>query len=588
MSLPTLSADILLVHAPAVFEFRDRRDIYFPFLGTSGDVPITPLYEYFPVGFKTLQRFLGDRGHVVRLLNLASLLVRYRYLPIDDVIDAIDAKVVGIDLHWMIHVQGSIALAERIKARRPELTILFGGISSTYYADELIRMPCIDMVMLGYDTHQPVDALLRALKAGEPLDAVPNLAWKDASGNVRKNAFSHKPETFACGIDWSMQPEPPKKQKGLPIHEMLSMQNAGCAYNCPWCGGSRDAFKRIFGTKKAMARKTRDEIAWEFDTMARVPKVEDHHFYSVGSYNEPRSGMLFFLEQLARSRMKSVSFEQFHLTPDDILTAMGKLPQRVSITLSPESHDLEIAKHSGRGVYTNEEMEAWIERALERGIHGIDVWYFIGMPHQTERHAMENVDYCEHLLQKFKGKNVNPMICPMIPLLDPASNIFESPEDYGYKLFARTADEHRHLLERASLIHRMNYETKWLSRSDLVRVGFAAIQALMAAKGRAGMLPQFAIRGYNAKIDDAWQFLQAVTEADAVVDARDRASALDALGDDIVRRNDQILFSGVANQAFPINRQVGGRWFDELGWSAEVLDAYSTNPTVGPGTASVA
>ncbi len=43
-----------------MFEFRGRRDIYFPFLGTSGDVPITPLYEYFPVGFKTLQRFLGE------------------------------------------------------------------------------------------------------------------------------------------------------------------------------------------------------------------------------------------------------------------------------------------------------------------------------------------------------------------------------------------------------------------------------------------------------------------------------------------------------------------------------------------------
>ena len=56
---------MILLHAPAVFDFRDRRDIYFPFLGTSGDVPITPLYEYFPVGFKTLQRYLGERGHDV-------------------------------------------------------------------------------------------------------------------------------------------------------------------------------------------------------------------------------------------------------------------------------------------------------------------------------------------------------------------------------------------------------------------------------------------------------------------------------------------------------------------------------------------
>lgn len=56
--LPPLSADLLLLHAPAFFDFRERRDIYFPFLGTSGDVPITPLYEYFPIGFKMLDRHL--------------------------------------------------------------------------------------------------------------------------------------------------------------------------------------------------------------------------------------------------------------------------------------------------------------------------------------------------------------------------------------------------------------------------------------------------------------------------------------------------------------------------------------------------
>ena len=70
MDLPTLRADLLLMHAPAFFDFRNRRDIYFPFLGTSGDVPITPLYEYFPVGFKTLQRYLSERGHDVKLMNL--------------------------------------------------------------------------------------------------------------------------------------------------------------------------------------------------------------------------------------------------------------------------------------------------------------------------------------------------------------------------------------------------------------------------------------------------------------------------------------------------------------------------------------
>ena len=43
---PRKRVDLLLVHAPTFFDFRDRDDIYFPYLSTSGDVPITPLYEY--------------------------------------------------------------------------------------------------------------------------------------------------------------------------------------------------------------------------------------------------------------------------------------------------------------------------------------------------------------------------------------------------------------------------------------------------------------------------------------------------------------------------------------------------------------
>ncbi|MFH0983353.1 MAG: hypothetical protein V2A79_17680, partial [Planctomycetota bacterium] len=80
---PRLSADLLLLHAPAFFDFRDRTDIYFPYLSTSGDVPITPLYEYFPLGFKTLQRFLTDRGHKVEIANISSLLLKYPGLDLE-------------------------------------------------------------------------------------------------------------------------------------------------------------------------------------------------------------------------------------------------------------------------------------------------------------------------------------------------------------------------------------------------------------------------------------------------------------------------------------------------------------------------
>jgi clorobiocin biosynthesis protein CloN6 len=573
--LPSLRADLALLHAPAFFEFRGRRDLYFPFLGTSGDVPITPLYEYFPVGFKTLQRHLGAEGRDVRIVNLASLFVRYPHLDADAVLSAIDAPVVGLDLHWMIHVQGTLAIAERLKKLRPDVKVLLGGISATYYADELVRYPFIDWVMTGYDTHAPMSELMRRVADGRSVAGVPNLVHKEDGGRDKKSALTYLPDTYACGIDWSTQPRAPKT-KGLPIREILSTQNAGCAYNCPWCGGSRDAFRRVFGKKRAMARKPEDEIRFEVESMKRLAGVEGYHFYSVGSYNESKDGLLRFVEQLGETPLKSISFEQFHLTPDDVLRAMVKANDRVSITLSPESHDPHIAKLSGRGVYTNEEMEAWLERALDLGIHAVDVWYFVGMPEQTRDNALESVDYCEKLLHRFRGKNVNPMVCPMVPFLDPASNIFEDPERYGYRVFFRTAEEHRRGMENASIINRMNYETRWLPRAELVETGYVAIRRLMEAKAAVGMLPGSAVRRYNDNIDDALSFVRTVHAADSLPDAGDRARALEELGDEILRRNNQVLFAGVANQALPINRQVGGRWFDELGWSPAELDAAVT------------
>ena len=389
-SLPTLGADLLLLHAPAFFDFRERRDIYFPFLGTSGDVPITPLYEYFPVGFKSLQRFLAERDHDVKILNLSTLLLRYPKIGLDEVVAALDVRLLGIDLHWMVHVQGSLAVAKRTRQLRPDLPILFGGISATYYAEELIRYPFVDMVMRGYDTLEPMARLLDELRTRGDLSTVPNLMWKSKDGSAHTNAFSHLPDRFGCGIDWTSVPRK-SRTEGLPILEFLSTQNAGCAFNCPWCGGSRDAFRRIYPRQKAMARKPRAEVVYEFDSLARLQGSERYHFYSVGSYNETRDGMEHFLDQVGQTNLRSISYEQFYLTSDDVLKRMVGANRRTAITLSPESHDPVVAKLAGRGVYSNEELEAWIERALSYGIAQIDIWYFIGMPEQDERSVFETL-----------------------------------------------------------------------------------------------------------------------------------------------------------------------------------------------------
>lgn len=572
-ALPRVTADLVLVHAPAFFDFRHCGDVYFPYLGTSGDVPITPLYEFFPLGWKTLQQYLEARGRSVRILNLATALLIHPRLDVRALFGAIDAKVIGIDLHWMVHVQGSLAIAALAKSVRPDVPILFGGISATHYARELASRPEVDLVMRGYDTHAPVAALLDALCAGDAeLDSIPNLVWKRGGRELVDNGLSHAPSASSLGIDWRTLP-PPVESKSMPINELMCVGGAGCAHACGWCGGSRDAFRRVYGTSHGMAHKPIEEATRELGSIGEHASHARYHLYTIGAYNEPAERLGRLLDGVAAAGVKSVSYEQFHLTPDDVLRRMVAANPRTSITLSPESHDPAVAKLAGRGVYTNDEMEAWIERALDLGIREIDVWYFVGMPGQDERSVMETVDYCGRLLERFRDRRVVPLICPMIPMLDPASTFFEEPERHGYRVFSRTLEEHRRAMGRASLINRINYETRWLSREELVRVGYRAVRRLAEMKADARQLPRFAARSVARKIDDALDFLGAVHRADCIEREDERARELGLLAGEIRRRNDEIFSGSVANQAFPLDRRIGGRWFDETLWSHAELAA---------------
>jgi len=66
--------------------------------------------------------------------------------------------------------------------------------------------------------------------------------------------------------------------------------------------------------------------------------------------------------------------------------------------------------------------------------------------------------------------------------------------------------------------------------------------------------------------------IKSVHEADCISNLKERSRELKILGDEIEGRNQTILYSGVANQALPLNRDIGGRWFDEIGWAPADLE----------------
>lgn len=98
----------------------------------------------------------------------------------------------------------------------------------------------------------------------------------------------------------------------------------------------------------------------------------------------------------------------------------------------------------------------------------------------------------------------------MLPFLDPGSEIFDDPERWGYTLFHRTLEDHRKAVLCSDWRDRLNYETRWLSRDDLVNVSYASVRALTELKGRYGKLPRGIAEGIVSLIDSTVSLLDDV------------------------------------------------------------------------------
>ena len=119
--------EVVLIHPPSVFDFRERTIFYGPI---SDVIPSSPVFEMYPVGFLTLASFLRRQGYRVRIVNLALLMMRSRSFRPERLLRRLRPKLFGIDLHWLPHAQGGPEVAALLKRLHPDIPIVFGGISA--------------------------------------------------------------------------------------------------------------------------------------------------------------------------------------------------------------------------------------------------------------------------------------------------------------------------------------------------------------------------------------------------------------------------------------------------------------------------
>ena len=461
-------------------------------------IPSSPVFEMYPLGFLTMTDYLEERGLSVRIVNLALRMMNDRNFDVPAFLARLRPKAIGIDLHWLPHAHGSIEIANLVKRIHPNVPVIFGGLSSTYFHRELIKYPAVDYVLRGDSVEPPLYKLLMLLKAGQSPDNVPNLTWK-TNGVVRENPRSFVPKS----LDYvNLRPDRMIKmvlryrdlQSVLPFNGWW--QNPitavftvkGCDHECVTCGSSRQACAILSKRRKPLFRSPRNLVR----NMIDISRFSRGPMFLVGDLREAGADYVNQVLDLLRIAgiKNEIVFELFAMPPAGYLRKIDQSIENWSLELSPESHEPEIRRIQDESTFfTNSEMEEVIYETLKLRCHRIDIFFLIGLPRQTRTSVLDSIRYCEHLFQN-SDKRLSCYISPMGPFLDPGSRIFEEPERFGYRLFARTLEEHRQLLVQRSWKYILNYETNWMTRDELVEATYDAAESLNTLKLKYGRIRQ--------------------------------------------------------------------------------------------------
>jgi len=514
-----MAVDLILLHAPSVYDFREKTILCGP---VSDQIPSSPVFEMYPIGFTSLAEYLERAGYRVRIVNLAVRMLNDRKFNAERMIASLKAPVFGIDLHWMLHCHGSIEVAKLVKKHHPESRVLFGGFSSSYYYRELIKFPQIDYILRGDSTEEPLRQLMRSIKSGREPETVPNLVWRDSRGRMRVNPFSHTPtdlshvmvrhyaNTVRSVIRYRdlASYTPFQGWADYPITAVFTCR--GCTQNCTICGGSAAAFRKFYNRKKPAFRSP-EAVNKDIRQIARFSRGPAFVLGDLRQAGDEYARELFRLLQEKKVKNQLI-FEIFNPAPREFLRQMSLSSPDFCLEMSPESHDPEVRKAEGRH-FSNEELEQTIGDALDVGCGRFDVFFMIGVPLQTPQSALDTVDYCGYLLDKFKGdKRLSLFIAPLAPFLDPGSPAFEKPVQYGYHILFRSLEEHRNALVQPHWRYSLNYETDWMSRQQIVDTAYQAMMRLNRLKGEYGVISEQMAQAENRRLESAREMMQRIDE----------------------------------------------------------------------------
>ncbi|MEH7333267.1 hypothetical protein V7161_11560 [Neobacillus drentensis] len=272
------------------------------------------------------------------------------------------------------------------------------------------------------------------------------------------------------------------------------------------CGGSREAYDQNCN-RHSLALRSPAKLVEDIQFISRFSRAPIFILHDLRQGG--RDYVNEFFNRLKKLNLKNeIVFELFQYADEDFFRKINASCSKYSIEITLETHDENIRHYNGKFSCSNNKVIDTLRFALRHGCKKIDLFFMVGIPGQTYQSAIENIDFCEEIhLACNKDPRIFYFVAPPAPFLDPASPAFEHPEIHGYKKLCHTLEDHRNAIIQPSWKHMLSYETKDMTRDDIVNATYEAAQKLNEFKLKYHLIDLIGYKDIKWKIEKSMAYI---------------------------------------------------------------------------------
>jgi B12-binding domain/radical SAM domain protein len=502
------SYDVILIHPPAIYDFRTRPIFHGP-LGASVE---QIQFNKVPIGMISIADYLDRHGYRVIVDNLNDRMIHAPAFDVEEHLEKMDASVIAIGLNFQQHSQGAMAIARRCKELHPESTVVMGGLTATRFHEEIIlKYPFVDAVIRA-EGEKPLLQLVRTLERKGSLAEVPNLTWRRENGVLDSTPLapaSRDLDEFEYTRFDLLEPKTSIYPPQAPPRYNMALCR-GCVYNCAICGGSAYSYRTYMGMSRPAFRSPAKIVE-------DVRKLKEQGICFIGLFQDARMGGKRYwqelFEGLARESegIERLSLDMLVPADEEFIKAAANIGPQVVMHLCPDTGSEKVRRRLGRP-YGNEELMECI-RLCHKHHLPVTTFFSAGLAGENPENVSETWNLWEALTAldgqslragDLKVPHGGPITGPIV--LDPGSLAFDEPERYGYLLRYKDLEEYIGGLSQPSWHQWLNYTTEELDNAALVDLVLTTVDFSINQREKSGLYSWYQAAAERLK-----------TEADRVI-----------------------------------------------------------------------